>query len=223
MSREAERTAYDSVSNGDPSRARKVLRRLCGISLGVASTAAAMGVAGAGVAQAQTLTKGDSGPSVAHVQRAVGAHADGAYGSQTQSLVKSFQAKHGLMVDGIAGPQTEGALFGSQTSGSKTGHSSSSHKTGSTGTSSKSSSSTSKGSSSSGGSSLPASIKQCESHGNYHARNSSSGAGGAYQIMPSTWRAYGGSGDPASASPAQQDQIASKIYSSGGASQWTCK
>ena len=37
----------------------------------------------------------------------------------------------------------------------------------------------------------------CESGGNYGAVNPSSGAGGAYQILPSTWELYGGQGEPA--------------------------
>ena len=37
----------------------------------------------------------------------------------------------------------------------------------------------------------------CESGGNYSALNPSSGAGGAYQILPSTWELYGGKGEPA--------------------------
>lgn len=37
---------------------------------------------------------------------------------------------------------------------------------------------------------IPGYIVECESHGNPHALNQSSGAGGAYQALPSTWRAY---------------------------------
>ena len=50
----------------------------------------------------------------------------------------------------------------------------------------------------------------CESGGNFGAVNPSSGAGGAYQILPSTWRLYGGSGSPQSASPqrAELDRLA---------------
>jgi hypothetical protein len=69
---------------------------------------------------------------------------------------------------------------------------------------------------------IPGYIVQCESGGNWHAVNPSSGAGGAYQIMPSTWRAYGGSGLPQDASPAEQSAIASKIWSSAGPSAWQC-
>jgi hypothetical protein len=80
------------------------------------------------------------------------------------------------------------------------------------------SSGSSSGASSSG--SLPACTWQPESGGNWSAVNSSSGAGGYYQITPSTWAAYGGSGSPQSASPAEQTAIAQKIYASQGSSAW---
>ena len=50
----------------------------------------------------------------------------------------------------------------------------------------------------------------CESGGNYGAVNPSSGAGGAYQILPSTWDLYGGQGAPQDASKAEQDRIAAR-------------
>jgi hypothetical protein len=75
---------------------------------------------------------------------------------------------------------------------------------------------------SSHGYTIPASIVMCESGGNYSAVNASSGAGGAYQILPSTWAAYGGTGLPQDAPPAEQDAIAAKIYAAGGPSQWSC-
>lgn len=81
---------------------------------------------------------------------------------------------------------------------------------------------TSSGSSSSSSSgSLPACTWQPESGGNWSAVNSSSGAGGYYQITPSTWAAYGGTGSPQSASPAEQTAIAHKIWASQGSSAWT--
>jgi Transglycosylase-like domain len=72
------------------------------------------------------------------------------------------------------------------------------------------------------GFSIPVSIVMCESGGNYRAVNASTGAGGAYQIMPSTWAAYGGSGLPQNAPPAEQDAIAAKIYATAGPGQWSC-
>jgi muramidase (phage lysozyme) len=62
----------------------------------------------------------------------------------------------------------------------------------------------------------------CESGGNYRAVNPSSGAGGAYQILPSTWAAYGGTGSPQDAPPAEQDAIAAKIYATDGRGAWSC-
>jgi muramidase (phage lysozyme) len=78
------------------------------------------------------------------------------------------------------------------------------------------------GGASTGHYSIPVYIVMCESGGNYRAVNPSSGAGGAYQILPSTWTAYGGTGLPQDAPPAEQDAIAAKIYASGGPSQWSC-
>lgn len=76
--------------------------------------------------------------------------------------------------------------------------------------------------SASGGWAIPGYIVQCESGGNWGAVNPSSGAGGAYQIMPSTWQAYGGSGLPQNASPAEQSAIARKIWNSAGPGAWSC-
>jgi len=70
------------------------------------------------------LRKGDGGPAVASVQRALGIPADGIFGPQTKRAVKAFQARNGLEVDGIVGPITRGALGGgSGSSGSGSGSS----------------------------------------------------------------------------------------------------
>ena len=69
---------------------------------------------------------------------------------------------------------------------------------------------------------IPTSIVMCESGGNYHALNSSSGAGGAYQILPSTWAAYGGQGAPQDAPKAEQDRIAAEIWRDSGPGAWSC-
>jgi len=62
----------------------------------------------------------------------------------------------------------------------------------------------------------------CESGGNYGALNPSSGAGGAYQILPSTWALYGGAGAPQDASKEEQDRIAAEIWADSGGSAWAC-
>jgi DNA repair exonuclease SbcCD ATPase subunit len=70
---------------------------------------------------------------------------------------------------------------------------------------------------------IPWAIVQCESGGQNLPPNSA-GASGYYQILPSTWSLYGGSGRHAfQASKAEQDRVASRIWSGGsGASQWVC-
>ena len=70
--------------------------------------------------------------------------------------------------------------------------------------------------------SIPSSIVICESGGNYGAVNGSSGAGGAYQILPSTWGLYGGKGAPQQGSKQQQDQIAAQIWADSGPGAWVC-
>jgi septal ring factor EnvC (AmiA/AmiB activator) len=70
--------------------------------------------------------------------------------------------------------------------------------------------------------SIPTYIVMCESGGNYSAVNPSSGAGGAYQILPSTWELYGGEGEPQNAPKAEQDRIAAEIWADSGSSAWVC-
>lgn len=70
--------------------------------------------------------------------------------------------------------------------------------------------------------SIPTYIVMCESGGDYGALNPSSGAGGAYQIIPSTWELYGGKGEPQNAPKAEQDRIAAEIWADSGGSAWVC-
>jgi peptidoglycan hydrolase-like protein with peptidoglycan-binding domain len=130
------------------------------------------------------------------LQRALHLTASGRFGAGTERAVLTFQRRDGLSVDGIVGPQTWDTLLGIKpqpASGSATG-----------------------------GYAIPAGIVQCESGGNYSAVNPQSGAGGAYQIIPSTWQAYGGRGLPQDAPKAEQDRIAAQIYARQGSSAWSC-
>jgi hypothetical protein len=211
--------ALRRVRIGSPASLQRALRRALSkrvATLVAIAMAASLVIPGIAQAQQALLSQGSSGSSVTSVQKALGETPTGYFGSQTRQDVLSFQSQHGLLVDGIVGPQTRGALFGS---GSSTSTQSSSKQS----SSHHSSSSSSSSGSSSSGYSIPSSIVQCESQGNYGAVNPSTGAGGAYQIMPSTWRAYGGSGSPQNASKAEQDSVAAKIYNSAGASQWSCR
>ena len=67
-----------------------------------------------------------------------------------------------------------------------------------------------------------ASIRACESGGNY-ATNTGNGYYGAYQFDQQTWNSVGGSGLPSDASPGEQDQRAQALMNSRGSSPWpTC-
>lgn len=56
------------------------------------------------------LRKGDRGPEVKEVQKALEIYADGIFGDQTESTLKGFQRKNGLVDDGIVGHKTWEAL-----------------------------------------------------------------------------------------------------------------
>jgi septal ring factor EnvC (AmiA/AmiB activator) len=75
----------------------------------------------------------------------------------------------------------------------------------------------------SGGWAIPYAIVLCESGGQNDPPNSA-GASGYYQIIPSTWTLFGGTGPAAYlASKAEQDAVASRIWNGGaGASNWVC-
>jgi hypothetical protein len=75
----------------------------------------------------------------------------------------------------------------------------------------------------SGGWVIPYAIVLCESGGQNVPPNSA-GASGYYQIIPSTWAAFGGTGPAAYlASKAEQDAVAARIWNGGaGASNWVC-
>ena len=64
-----------------------------------------------------------------------------------------------------------------------------------------------------------AGIRACESGGNY-STNTGNGFYGAYQFDQQTWNSVGGSGNPANASPAEQDARAQALINSRGSSPW---
>jgi len=188
------------------SRARRAeavrrLRRMRGRRSAVAVLGASLALAGgamahsgsSGGAAAQSSVQG---AGVAALQRALGIPADGVYGPQTRRAVRAFQRSHGLVVDGIAGPQTLGAL-GLSGGGSV--------KQASAGASS--------------GSTLER-IAQCESGGDATAVSADGRYRGKYQFSRATWRAMGGSGDPAEAPESEQDAMAAKLLAARGTSPW---
>ena len=71
---------------------------------------------------------------------------------------------------------------------------------------------------------IPKAIVMCESGGNYGALNPSSGAGGAYQFLPETYKGLGGKAEaPHLAPKAEQDRLAAKLWADGrGRGNWEC-
>ncbi len=79
---------------------------------------------------------------------------------------------------------------------------------------------------------IPAYIVSCESGGQLRAQNSSSSAGGRYQILTSTWavslpsprfiRIAGGNKGPRWSSRLLQDRVALRIAQRDGLSAWAC-
>jgi len=180
---------------------RPVLRRAFAGGLAVLGATLALGgadaVAGTGGAYAPVNAKVANMPKsgVKALQRALGISVDGIYGPQTRRAVKRFQRRNGLVVDGIAGPQTLTALGLSATA-------------------------------------LEASriprrisavldrIAACESGGDPTAVSADGRYRGKYQFSRATWKAMGGTGDPAKAAEAVQDRIAAKLYRQEGATPW---
>ena len=65
-------------------------------------------------------------------------------------------------------------------------------------------------------------VANCESSGNW-AANTGNGYQGGLQFSPSTWAAYGGSGNAANASQAEQIRVAENVLEGQGPGAWpTC-
>jgi hypothetical protein len=205
-------------------RERRRRIRLRGGGTSVALVALAIGIVGGGAAVAQQATtaqqapagmlaKGSQGEAVKAVQRALGVAADGNFGAGTDSAVKRFQSRRGLVVDGIVGPQTRSALgLGAQTGASaQSGQANGGAAQGAT------------GQAPAAGGAAPAALQQiaqCESGGNPRAVGGGGQYRGKYQFTRETWAAVGGSGDPAAAPEAEQDARAAALYQRSGASSW---
>lgn len=176
-------------------RLRRVRSRRSAVVVAIASLSLAAGGAVAADRSGGAATVRSAGSSVVALQKALGIPADGAYGPQTRRAVRRFQRAHGLTVDGIAGPQTLAAL----------------------GLSARGSSAPAR---SRDAASVLARIAQCESGGDPTAVSADRRYFGKYQFRKATWRAVGGTGNPAAAPEAEQDRRAAILYSREGTSPW---
>jgi peptidoglycan hydrolase-like protein with peptidoglycan-binding domain len=142
------------------------------------------------------VKRGDRGPAVRSIQRALGIPADGVFGPQTERAVRQFQRRKGLAADGVVGPVTRSALGLAPFSGSSV---------------------------SGRGVGLPRvlqRIAECESGGNPSAISPGGDYRGKYQFTRETWRRLGAKGDPADAPEWLQDRMALKLYRQSGTAPW---
>jgi hypothetical protein len=217
------RPSHASHSSRDRAHARAAAR-----AAKAKARAAADAREAARIARMPDISEGAKGPLVRQLQRQLHIRVTGRFTASTRRAVMSVQRRHHLIADGIVGPLTRDALAGIKPIIVPVAPVAAVAAVASAGTSTTGASvsstvaSAASASAGSGGYSIPAGIVQCESGGNYSAVNPSSGAGGAYQILPSTWAAYGGQGLPQDASPAEQGAIAAKIYATQGPSAWVC-
>jgi hypothetical protein len=183
-------------------RRRNALRGRAGVTLAVAVFSVA--AAGALAQDAATpLAPGvQSTDTVRALQQKLGVSADGVYGPKTRAAVKRFQRAHGLTADGVAGPQTLAALGVSAAPKAKEADDSSA------------------AASSGDAAATLQRIAQCESGGNPSAVSADGTYRGKYQFDRETWRALGGSGDPADAPEAEQDRIAAALLAQRGTAPW---
>jgi peptidoglycan hydrolase-like protein with peptidoglycan-binding domain len=155
---------------------------------------------GGATASSEVIVKrGDRGLAVRSIQRRLGIVADGVFGPLTERAVKRFQRRHSLVPDGIVGPLTRGAL-GLQPFSARTVRRTTSRTV-----------------------ELPRILRliaECESGGNPRAVSPSGQYRGKYQFSRETWRALGGTGDPADAPEWRQDQLALKLYRQSGTAPW---
>jgi hypothetical protein len=189
---------------------RRRLRGRASAAVLAASLTVLAGVAAA--APTATNQASSSQTTTRAVQQAVGVIVDGIYGPQTRAAVIRFQRANGLVADGIAGPQTLAALgiaAGARETQALAARSASTTST---------STSTTSGSTST--SALLQRIAECESGGDPTMVSSNGVYRGKYQFAVATWRAVGGSGDPAAAPEAEQDRRAAMLLRVQGPSAW---
>lgn len=190
---------------------RRRRRRLRGRT-GAAVAALSLTVLSAGAIAAPSASTGGSdalqaaatGDATTQVQAKLGITADGVYGPQTRAAVRRFQRRAGLPADGVVGPATLSALGLAPQAVARAARATIPAASDGTGASD----------------ALLERIAQCESGGDPTAVSADGTYRGKYQFSRATWRAMGGSGDPAQATEAEQDQRAALLMDRQGRLAW---
>jgi peptidoglycan hydrolase-like protein with peptidoglycan-binding domain len=99
----------------DPGVALRTLDELLTLETGAGSSLTDRLRAVAAFTLGPTLRRGDKGPAVAALQRALASlgadlAVDGDFGPNTERVVRAFQARSSLTADGVVGPQTKTAI-----------------------------------------------------------------------------------------------------------------
>lgn len=152
-------------------------------------------------APAQTAPAKPKKPTTKQIQRALGINADGVFGPKTKRALKTYQRRNDLKVTGKADTATLRSLgLLGQPQNSTTLATPVA---------------------------IPAEDKaildqlaQCESGGNIAAESPNGQYFGKYQFSQPTWESMGGTGSPAEADEATQDQLAYKLYQQRGTAPW---
>ena len=198
-------------------------RPLCAGTLIVMALLGAAGAGPRGHARVSSSTssvalkKGDRGPAVKRLQRSLQSPRWTVTSARiTLRAVKRFQRRHRLTADGVVGPRTRKALG------------------------LKAFSAASVENPSGGGAPRPVAsptpargrvrlprvlrrIAECESGGDPTVVSPDGRYRGKFQFTRATWRALGGTGDPADAAECTQDRLALKLYRRSGTDSWpTC-
>lgn len=200
---------FPVVPRSAPPRARRtVLLAACGLAVAAPSALADGGGAEAGATPPasptpQAASAGTAATPLTHatirtVQRKLHLHPDGTLGPRTRAALRRFQKRRGLRVDGRLQPATLTALR-VVVPGTGASH---------------------PAAPSADTARTLAAIAQCESGGDPTRVSKDGTYRGKYQFDQSTWEAAGGTGDPAAAPEAEQDQRAAALYADEGTKPW---
>ena len=183
--------ATGGAEAGDPAAAQPVPAPAAAPAPGTAPTP---GVAPAPAA----VSAAPSRAVIRSIQRRLRLKADGVYGPRTRAAVRRFQRRSGLAADGRLSPETLAAL----------------------GVKGRAASVSPAPAPSPEAARLLAAIAQCESGGDPTKVSADGQYRGKYQFLVSTWESTGGTGDPAAAPEAEQDQRAAALLAAEGTKPW---